>query len=67
MDFITNLLSCKERENIQVYDSVLVMIDRYSNLAKYIATRKDLIAEGLVTFIMQYCHDTYLSGDRSLG
>jgi hypothetical protein len=52
INFITDLLSCKERENSQIYDNVLVIIDRYSKLAKYIITRKNLIAEGLVILIM---------------
>jgi hypothetical protein len=52
MNFITNLPLCKERENIQIYDNVLVMIDRYSKLVKYIAMKKDLITEGLVTLII---------------
>jgi hypothetical protein len=52
INFITDLLSCKKRENIQVYDSVLIIMNRYFKLVKYIVTRKDFIAEGLVTFIM---------------
>jgi hypothetical protein len=52
INFITDLLPCKERENIQVYDSVLIIINRYSKLAKYIATRKDFIAESLVILII---------------
>jgi hypothetical protein len=52
INFITDLLSCKKRKNIQVYDNILIMIDRYSKLAKYIATRKNLTAEGLVILII---------------
>jgi hypothetical protein len=40
INFIINLLSCKERENIQVHNSILIIIDRYSKLAKYIAIKK---------------------------
>jgi hypothetical protein len=52
MDFITDLLLYKERGNSQIHDSILVIIDRYSKLAKYIITRKDLTVESLVTLIM---------------
>jgi hypothetical protein len=54
IDFITDLLSYKKRENIQVHDNVLIIINRYSKLAKYIITRKDLTAESLVTLIIQH-------------
>jgi hypothetical protein len=52
INFITDFLSCKERGNSQVYDSILVIIDRYFKFAKYIATRKDFITESLVIFII---------------
>jgi hypothetical protein len=52
MDFITDLLLYKERGNIQIHDSILIVIDRYFKFAKYIITRKDLIAKGLVIFII---------------
>jgi hypothetical protein len=52
MDFITDLLLCKEWENAEVHDNILVMINRYFKLAKYITTRKDLTVESLVIFIM---------------
>jgi hypothetical protein len=52
MNFIINFLLYKERENSQVHDSILIVIDRYSKLVKYIVTRKNLIAENLVTFII---------------
>jgi hypothetical protein len=52
MNFITDLLPYKKRGNIQIYDSILIMIDRYSKLVKYIITRKDLTAENLVILII---------------
>jgi hypothetical protein len=52
INFITDLLSCKERGNIQVYNNILIIMDRYSKLAKYIVTRKNLTAKGLVTLII---------------
>jgi hypothetical protein len=52
MDFITDLLLYKKRENTQIHDSILIIMNRYSKLAKYIITRKDFIAESLVIFII---------------
>jgi hypothetical protein len=52
MNFITDLLLYRERENIQIYDNILIIMDRYSKLVKYIITRKDLTAESLVILIM---------------
>lgn len=54
INFIINLSSCKERGNIQVYDNILIMINRYSKLVKYIVTRKDFTAESLVILIIQH-------------
>ena len=46
MDFITDLPPSKRYG--QVYDSILVMIDRFTKMARYIAVRKSMDTAELV-------------------
>jgi hypothetical protein len=45
MNFIINLLFNKQRE--QIYNVILIIIDRYTKYFKYISTRKDWTAKHL--------------------
>ena len=45
MDFITRLPPSK-RAGI-VYDSILVVVDRFTKMARYLATKKTITAEEL--------------------
>ena len=52
MDFITGLPLSKFRG--KVYDSVLVVVDRYIKLARYIPTTKDIIAPELAKLFILF-------------
>ena len=52
MDFITDLPPSKRRDGGKVYDSILVIMDRYTKMARYLPTRKDIKAEELADVIM---------------
>jgi transposase InsO family protein len=45
MDFITDLPPSKK--NSKAYDCILVIVDRYTKMSRYIPTRKTIDAEGL--------------------
>ncbi len=51
MDFITGLPPSLRRGN--VYDTILVVVDRYTKMACYIATTKDIDAPGLADLIFE--------------
>ena len=44
MDFITGLPASKKRNSNDVYDAILVVVDRFSKEAIYIPARKDWTA-----------------------
>ena len=44
MDFITGLPASKKRNSNDVYDAILVVVDRFSKEAIYIPVRKDWTA-----------------------
>ena len=50
MDFITRLLI--SRHQLQDYDAVLVVVDRYTKMAKYFACTKEIDAESLATLVL---------------
>jgi len=50
MDFITDLPPSKIDEN--VYDAILVIVDRFSKMAHYIPSRKDVKAQSLARIFM---------------
>ena len=52
MDFITDLPPSKRQDGGKVYDSILVIIDPYIKMARYLPTRKDIKAEELTNVIM---------------
>ena len=52
MNFITDLSWSKQRDDSKVYDSILVIMDRYTQMARNLPTRKDIKAEELVNVIM---------------
>ena len=52
MDFITDLPPSKRRDGGKVYDSILVIMDRYTKMARYLPTRKDIKVEELSDVIM---------------
>lgn len=51
MDFITGLPPSKRRRN--VYDAILVVVDRFSKMAKYIATTKEADAPTLGDLLVE--------------
>lgn len=52
MDFITGLPP--SRSAGQVYDSILVIVDRYTKLARYIAVRKTIDAPELASVLLRH-------------
>jgi hypothetical protein len=44
MDFITGLLACKNKRKGADFDAVLVVIDRYSKMSRYILCHKTITA-----------------------
>jgi hypothetical protein len=52
MDFITDLPPSKK--NSQIYDMILVVIDRFTKLVWYILTRKTINISELVDLFIQY-------------
>lgn len=50
MDFITDLPACTVRG--ARYDAILVVVDRFTKMALYVPTRKDLRATGLADLIV---------------
>ena len=68
MDFITDLPPSKRDGS--VYDSILVVVDRYTKMARYIACNKTCIAEKLVALfydeiIYRYSIPNGIISDRS--
>ena len=58
MDFITDLPPSTNTTTDVVYDSLLVIVDRYTKVAKYILCYKTTIVEELVElFIKQWIKD----------
>ena len=57
MDFVTGLPPSEFRDKL--YDAILVIICRYSKQALYLATTKDLTAEGLADLLL---NDVFLKG-----
>ena len=49
MDFITDLPVC--RQGNDEYDSILVVVDRYTKMAKYLPTRKTIDAPALASLL----------------
>ncbi len=52
LDFITGLLPSRFRG--KVYDSILVIVDRYTKMARYILTTKEINAAELAELFMLY-------------
>jgi len=52
MDFITDLPASKSIEGAE-YDSVLIVVDRFSKMAHFIPTRKDLSTEELAHLVLR--------------
>ena len=52
LDFIIRLPPLRFRG--KVYDSILMIVDRYTKLARYIITIKDIIAPELIELFMLY-------------
>ena len=52
MDFITGLPPSKSAG--QVYDSILVVVDRYTKLARYIGVRKTIDAPELASVLLRH-------------
>jgi hypothetical protein len=48
MDFITGLPACKDKRGGADFDAVLVVIDRYSKMSRYIFCHKTIIAPQLI-------------------
>jgi hypothetical protein len=44
MDFITGLPACKDKRRDADFDAVLVVIDKYSKMSRYILCHKTIIA-----------------------
>lgn len=51
MDFITGFPLTKKRNSKDVYNAILVMVDRFTKRAKYIPARKDWTAVELTNAI----------------
>jgi hypothetical protein len=47
MDFITGLLACKDKRGGADFDTVLVVIDRYLKMSRYISCHKTITAPQL--------------------
>lgn len=54
MDFITDLPSSTDQTTKIVYDSLLVIINRYTKMARYIPCLKTTTAEELATLFIKY-------------
>ena len=48
MDFIIGLLASKKRNSNDVYDAILIVVNRFSKEAIYIPIRKDWTAINMV-------------------
>jgi hypothetical protein len=57
MDFITDLPP--SRRHNQIYDSILVIVDRYTKLARYIAVRKSIQAHELAELFMNHIYKDF--------
>ena len=57
MDFITDLPPSKKRT--KAYDSILVVVDRYTKMARYIPVKKTLTAAELADVFMSKIHRHY--------
>ena len=54
MDFITDLPPSIDKTTGVVYDSLLVIVDRYTKVAKYIPCLKTIKAEELANLFIKY-------------
>ena len=54
MDFITDLPPSIDKVNNKKYDSILVIVDRYTKLARYIPCTKNISAEALAELFLHY-------------
>ena len=57
MDFITDLPPSKK--NGRAYDCILVVVDRYTKMSRYIPTRKTIDATGLADIFFSKIHRLY--------
>jgi hypothetical protein len=44
MDFITGLLACKDKRGGADFDAILVVVDKYSKMLRYIPCHKTITA-----------------------
>jgi hypothetical protein len=63
MDFITDLSASKGRDG-GVYDSVLVIIDRYTKMARYFPYLKTITAELLANTFLDRIISQYGASNR---
>ena len=54
MDFITDLPLSINKVNNKKYNLILVVINRYTKLARYIPCTKDITAEALAELFLRY-------------
>jgi hypothetical protein len=54
MDFITDLPLSKDEQG-RIYDSVLVLIDRFSKYVQYLPVNKIINAQALANLIKEKC------------
>ena len=57
MDFITDLLPSNLHG--KVYDSILVVVDRYTKMARYIPCTKKVTAAELLDLFMAYIYKDF--------
>ena len=58
MNFITNLLVNYERDK-NVYDMLLIVLDRYIKITRYFFYRKTIIIKQLTNLFLEYIVDVY--------
>ena len=64
MDFITDLPPSKQKSN--VYDKILVMVDRYTKGVRYIPTTKKITAPQLEELLMEEVFLRYSAPDGAV-
>lgn len=52
MNFLIDLPSSKRRDDTEVYDSILMIMDQYTKMTRYLLLRKAIKAEELANTIM---------------
>ncbi len=64
MDFITSLLECKDLASRLNFDSILVVVDRYTKMAQYIACYKTIDALELAKILQEKVFSIFRTLDR---